>query len=102
MSSWIEKLKSRWGVKNGWQVVIILVVFAITGSSTAKLTSLIFDYTGRDISAWEKVGVYLLGFLIYQVLLVLFGIIFGQFTFFWNFEKRMLGRIAGIFKRGSQ
>jgi len=102
MSAWIEKLKNRWGVNNGWQVAIILIVFAITGSSTAKLTSVIFDFTGRDISIWEKAGVYLLGFLLYQVLLILFGFIFGQFTFFWNFEKRMWGRIVGIFSRGNQ
>ncbi len=99
MSSWVEKLKTRWGVTTGWQVFVILLVFAITGSSTAKVTDLMFDYTGRDISALEKTGVYFLGLLLYQVLLILFGAIFGQFTFFWNFEKRMFGRIVGIFKK---
>jgi hypothetical protein len=98
MSSWIDKLKKRWEVDNGWQVAIILVVFAVTGSTTAKLTSLIFEYTGRDIPIWQTVGVYFSGFLIYQTLLVSFGFIFGQFTFFWNFEKRMWGRISGLFK----
>ena len=93
MSSWVDKLKDRWGVNSGWQVLMILIVFAVTGSTTAKLTSLIFDYVGRDISTLEKVLVYFLGFLIYQVLLVSFGFIFGQFTFFWNFEKRMFGRL---------
>ncbi|RZL40902.1 MAG: diacylglyceryl transferase, partial [Pedobacter sp.] len=29
-------------------------------------------------------------FPIYQVLLVSFGSIFGQFKFFWEFEKKML------------
>ncbi|UZR92722.1 DUF6787 family protein [Chondrinema litorale] len=99
MAKWIEKLKTRWGVKNGWQVLIILIVFAITGSSTAKITALIFDYTGRDISTLQTVGIYFLGFLIYQVLLITVGAIFGQFTFFWNFEKRMWGRMFKVFKR---
>jgi hypothetical protein len=29
-------------------------------------------------------------FPIYQILLVLIGAIFGQFNFFWAFEKKML------------
>jgi len=32
-------------------------------------------------------------FPIYQVLLVLIGFIFGQFSFFWKFEKKMLERL---------
>lgn len=99
MSAWVEKLKNRWGVSNGWQVAIILIVFAITGSSTAKLTALIFDYTDSDISLFGKVGVYVLGLLLYQMLLIFFGFLFGQFAFFWNFEKRMFGRIFNFFRK---
>lgn len=102
MSSWVEKLKVRWGVTSGWQVFVILLVFAVTGSSTARLTSLMFDYTGRDISVLEKAGVYFFGLLLYQVLLIGFGFIFGQFTFFWNFEKRMFGRMVFWKKRKEQ
>ncbi|MEM7187721.1 MAG: DUF6787 family protein, partial [Bacteroidota bacterium] len=29
-------------------------------------------------------------FPIYQVLLVFFGWLYGEFTFFWGFEKKML------------
>jgi hypothetical protein len=32
-------------------------------------------------------------FPIYQVLLVFIGAIFGQFSFFWKFEKKMLERL---------
>jgi hypothetical protein len=35
----------------------------------------------------------LLIFPIYQILLVFVGFIFGQFSFFWNFEKKMLERL---------
>ena len=31
MAKWIEKLQARWNVKNAWQVILILVVFACTG-----------------------------------------------------------------------
>jgi hypothetical protein len=32
-------------------------------------------------------------FPIYQILLVLIGSIFGQFRFFWKFEKKILKRM---------
>ena len=32
-------------------------------------------------------------FPIYQVMLVVIGALFGQFNFFWNFEKKMLNRM---------
>jgi len=33
-------------------------------------------------------------FVIYQVLLVILGTLFGQHKFFWNMEKKMLSRIG--------
>jgi hypothetical protein len=33
-------------------------------------------------------------FPLYQVLLVLIGALFGQFSFFWGFEKKMLRRFG--------
>jgi hypothetical protein len=32
-------------------------------------------------------------FPFYQVLIVFYGWLFGQFEFFWNFEKKMLRRM---------
>ncbi|MBK9176663.1 MAG: hypothetical protein IPM46_10085 [Flavobacteriales bacterium] len=31
----------------------------------------------------------------YNVLLLLYGALFGQFSFFWEFEKRFFGRLLG-------
>jgi len=75
-----------------------MVVFAVTGSSAAKLASPLTTFLGITIestSAWIywPVRVFLI-FPIYQVLLVFFGFIFGQFRFFWNFEKKMLSRMG--------
>jgi len=94
----MRRLKERWGIHSNFQLVIILVVFAITGSSAAKLATPLTNYLGitaDNYSAW----IYwpariLLIFPIYQVLLVFFGFIFGQFKFFWNFEKKMLRRMG--------
>ena len=36
----------------------------------------------------------LISFVFYQIMLVFFGWLFGQFKFFWNMEKKMLTRIG--------
>jgi hypothetical protein len=96
----LEKLKQRWGVTSIGQVILILIVFACTGFSVLFIKQPLYDLAGitPQTSAWIKVPFYLLTVLpAYQVLLLAYGFIFGQFRFFWNFEKRMFGRIKGLF-----
>lgn len=99
----MEKLKERWGIESNFSIVVILLVFAITGSSSLKLARPFLEYIGftRDLfsSEWYFTMLYwgvriLVIFPIYQVLLVAFGWLFGQFKFFWNMEKQMLTRIG--------
>jgi len=92
------KLKERWGVNSNWQIAVILIVFSVTGSAAAKLAGPITDVIGvtKDLGGWVYWPIrILLIFPIYQVLLVFFGWLFGQFTFFWNFEKKMM-RYMGL------
>ena len=90
----MQKLKTRWGIISNFQLTIILIVFAITGSTSAYLSKPILNYIGitkEDTSLWIYYPLYIiLIFPVYQVLLVSFGFIFGQFKFFWAFEKKML------------
>ena len=93
----MKKLKERWGVKSNKQIVIILLVFAITGFSSLQLAKPFLTLIGIP-DTFEPHWLYrvlrlLLIFPIYQVLLVFVGYIFGQFSFFWNFEKKMLERL---------
>ncbi len=94
----MEKLKNRWGIDSNFQIVIIFIVFAVTGSAAAKLAAPLTEFIGLDsetTNAWLYWPVrILLIFPIYQVLLVTFGWLFGQFEFFWNFEKKMLNRLG--------
>ena len=90
----MANFKERWNIKSNWQLVVIIVVFAVTGSSAAYLSKPIlatFGINKDTVSAWEYYPLYIiLIFPIYQVLLVSFGFLFGQFTFFWAFEKKLL------------
>lgn len=63
------------------------------------IASPITEWIGLELETTNK-WIYwpvriLLIFPPYQVLLVFFGWLFGQFQFFWNFEKKML-RSLGI------
>ncbi|WP_276166625.1 DUF6787 family protein [Zobellia alginiliquefaciens] len=94
----MEKLKQRWGIDSNFQIVVIFIVFAITGSTAAKLAAPVTEFIGLDsetTNAWLYwTARILLIFPIYQVLLVAIGWLFGQFQFFWNFEKKMINRIG--------
>lgn len=98
----MEKLKERWGISSNFQVIVIIVVFAVTGSTSVYITKPLLGLLGIakenfDFSFWYYFLKILLVFPCYQVLLVFFGWLFGQFQFFWNFEKKMLSRLG--FKR---
>ncbi len=96
----LEKLKQRWGVTSAGQVILILIVFACTGFSVLFIKQPLYDLAGitAQTSPWIRVPFYLLTVLpAYQVLLLAYGFLFGQFRFFWNFEKRMFSRIKGLF-----
>ncbi|MCM5662910.1 DUF6787 family protein [Galbibacter mesophilus] len=94
----MEKLKQRWGISSNFQLFIIFIVFGITGSTAAKIAGPVTEFIGLHPDSVHPVLYWvvriLLIFPFYQVLLVFFGWIFGQFEFFWNFEKKMLSRFG--------
>ena len=86
--------KQRWNITSNWQIFVIILVFAITGSSAAMLSKPILHGLGISKET-HHIALYLLLYIliifpVYQILLVGIGFIFGQFTFFWEFEKKML------------
>lgn len=90
----MASFKERWNITSNWQVFLIIVVFAFTGTSAAYLSKpflQLFGIVKGEVSNWIYYPLYIvLIFPIYQVLLVGYGFLFGQFTFFWAFEKKML------------
>lgn len=98
--SFLEKFKTRWQVKSGLQVIIILLVFACTGSSVVLLKHLIGISNSSPSS--HRVIFYLAVLPLYNVMLLAYGFIFGQYKFFLEFEKKFLKRIANIFKSKQQ
>lgn len=99
----MNKLKQRWGISSNWQILIIFIVFGLTGSSSLFVAKPVLEYIGLDRMSFSSnllggISYYALRLLmifpVYQVLLVAYGWLFGQFRFFWQFEKNMLSRMG--------
>ena len=92
MGNWLEKTKERWGVRSTWRFVVIMLVFALAGMAVTQVKGPVyhlFHFTS-ETSGWLKIPVYILVmFPIYQILLLSFAALFGEFKFFWEKEKKM-------------
>ena len=89
----INKIKRRWEIKSNRQLLIIFLVFGITGSLAAWISKPILEFIGlkeTTISAWAYWPIrIIIVFPLYQILLLIIGTIFGQYKFFKNFTKKM-------------
>lgn len=94
----MNKLKQRWGITSNIQIGLILIVFAINGSFAAWLAKPVTLYVGISQETLHPILYWMLRILlifpIYQLTLPIVGFAFGQFKFFWNFEKKMLSRMG--------
>ncbi len=100
----IDKLKERWDVKSNAQVFVILLVFAITGTTIVLIKRLVFELLGFDfseVSVWWRTLYYLFILPIYFAMLILVGSIFGQSKFFISFVKKSFSRIGILFRSKS-
>ncbi len=94
----MQKLKDRWGINSNFDLIIILLVFSITGSLALRFANPAMDQLGlyRDITSgfvYWPIRILLI-FPIYQILLIIIGTVLGQHKFFWNMEKKMLKRMG--------
>lgn len=90
----MENLKKRWGITSNFQFVIIFVVFAVTGSTAAKISNLMMELLGiyeKDIH-WFLYYLLLIILVLplYPFILMVFGYLFGQSKFFFPFSKKIL------------
>ena len=99
----LNRLKEKWDIKSNFQIIVILIVFALTGSASVKFAEPVLDFLSINITTFEnfslgKLFYYFLRiiivFPIYQILLILIGTLLFQFKFFWKFEKKILSKIG--------
>ncbi|MGB0980660.1 MAG: DUF6787 family protein [Winogradskyella sp.] len=93
-----KKLEKKWVLDYKWEMIRVFMVFAITGSSSLFVGRPIIKAIGITKENLNPLLYWILflsiGLIFYQILLVAFGWLFGQFKFFWEFEKKMLKRFG--------
>ena len=88
-----SKLIKIFKVKDFYQLIIIFIVFGITGSLSVVLGKYVLinifgeSFLNNDYYWLLRL---ILIFPIYQVLLIIIGALFGQFRYFWEIEKKIL------------
>ena len=88
-----SKLIKIFKVKDFNQLIIIFIVFGITGSLSVVLGKYVLinifgeSFLNKDYYWFLRL---ILIFPIYQVLLIVIGASFGQFRYFWEIEKKIL------------
>ena len=88
-----RKLIKIFKVRDFKQLIIIFIVFGITGSLSVILGKYVLinifgeSFLNNDYYWLLRL---ILIFPIYQVLLIIVGALFGQFRYFWEIEKKIL------------
>ena len=99
----LKYLKEKWNISSNFQLIVIFIVFAITGTTSAKLAVPLLELLNIYPSIFDNVKLgnvlytllrVLVIFPIYQILLIVVAVFFFQFKFFWEFEKKILKRIG--------
>ena len=95
----IEKLINLFKVKSLKQLVIVFLVFSITGSLSVVLGEPIINFffeDGFENNFFFWIVRIIIIFPLYQILLIIIGTIFGEFRYFWRIEKKILMRLKII------
>ena len=96
-----EKLKAKWKV-DGIQFFWIMCTFAVTGTLTAYVSRFITSWVGfTDQTFWLWKLLLRLAVLIfgYQAIILAVSFLFGQFRFFWAYEKKIWRWMTGRSKK---
>ena len=95
----IQKVLKIFKVNSINRLIIIFIVFAITGSLSVILGEYVLllffsDDVVKDFFYW-LIRILII-FPLYQILLIIIGSVFGEFKYFWSIEKKILKRLKII------
>ena len=96
----IEKLVNKFKANSIRHLFIIFIIFAISGSASLLISSPILIALGLDrLITFYPLYIFVRIILIipiYQFILILIASLFGEFDYFWKFEKKFLQRLRII------
>ena len=85
----MENLKKVFNVVSTYQLIIVFIVFGITGSLSLYVSGYVLDY----LNLKNVILSILMLLIVYQILLIIIGTLFGEFDYFWKMEKKILSRL---------
>ena len=92
----INKLKKLFKASSNWHLLIIFLVFGISGSLSVIVSEPIINLfrineLTDNFILYQSIRVLII-FPVYQIVLLFIGTLFGQYKYFLDFEKKMLMR----------
>ena len=84
----MERIKKIFKVTSTYQLIVVFVVFGITGSLSLVISEYLSDLLHLDNIILSIIFI----LIVYQVLLIIIGTLFGEFDYFWEMEKKILSR----------
>lgn len=96
--NFLQKLQDKWQLQSLWQVVLVLTAFALTGTTVLWIKKPLFDLLGISMEKggfWKTVLYLIFVLPLYQLILLAWGFLLGQFSFFWEKEKQFFRRVVG-------
>ena len=75
---------------------IVFIVFGISGTVSVVVSNPILNYLNYDEYIKSSFVKFILNILIifpiYQIILIFVGTLFGQFNYFWDFQKKFFSK----------
>ena len=94
----MEKIRQIFRVDSNYQLIVVNIVFAVTGTLALYLAGDVLHMVGVRHGEVSNIIYWTLRILViipvYQVLLIMIGSVFGEFTYFWEMEKKMFRRFT--------
>ena len=89
-------LKKIFKTNSVYQLIVVFLVFAISGSLSVYVSEPVLNLLNyKEYVSNKIIQIFLrllIIFPIYQIILLGVGAIFGEFKYFWDFEKRFWKR----------
>jgi phosphoribosylglycinamide formyltransferase 1 len=89
-----DRLQKKWGV-TGLRFVLIFCTFAVGGSLTGYLAKLIMPFLGISGPVLYWLIYIIMVTCLWPFCILLASFAFGQFRFFWDYEKKLGRWISG-------
>ena len=93
----LNKLVKKFQANSIKHLAIIFIIFALSGSSSLLISSPILSaFNLKSLVTYYPLYIFvrvLIIIPIYQITLIIIATLFGEFNYFWKFEKKFLQRL---------